>query len=125
MTFLGQPKDVRRLVFLDETPLSRGQVLDEDQHGATLRQGAEGTATDRSGALWSPWRTTTFNAGLRDHGIVTQMVLNCAINGRASLAYVEQFLAPTLTPGDIVLADNLASHKVASVREAVEARAPN
>ena len=49
-------------------------------------------------------------------------MLDGAINGRAFLAYVEQWLAPTLAPGDIVVADNLASHKVAGVREAIEAR---
>jgi transposase len=44
------------------------------------------------------------------------------MNGEIFLAYVEQFLAPTLQPGDIVIADNLGAHKVAGVREAIEAR---
>jgi transposase len=71
---------------------------------------------------WGHWQTTTFVAGLRHDRIIAPMVLDGAINGRAFLAYVEQFLAPTLAPGDIVVADNLASHKVAGVRDAIEAR---
>ena len=68
------------------------------------------------------WKTSTFLAGLRHDSIVAPLVLDGAINGRGFRAYVEQFLAPTLSPGDIVIADNLGSHKVAGVREAIEAR---
>lgn len=68
------------------------------------------------------WRTSTFLAGLRVDRVVAPLVLDGAINGAAFRAYIEQFLAPTLTAGDIVLADNLPSHKVAGVREAIEAR---
>ena len=68
------------------------------------------------------WNTTTFLAGLRQDRIVAPLVLDGPINGRAFRAYVEQFLAPTLQPGDVVVADNLGSHKVAGVREAIEAR---
>jgi transposase len=49
-------------------------------------------------------------------------VLDGAINSRAFQAWVEQFLAPTLAPGDIVIADNLSSHKGAGARAAIEAR---
>ena len=68
------------------------------------------------------WNTTTFLCGLRASGLVAPLVLDGAIDGAAFLAYVEQFLAPTLAPGDTVIADNLSSHKVAGVREAIEAR---
>jgi transposase len=68
------------------------------------------------------WNTTTFLCGLRTSGLVAPLVLDGAMHGAAFLAYVEQFLAPTLTPGDTVIADNLSSHKVAGVREAIEAR---
>ena len=68
------------------------------------------------------WRTSTFVAGLRMSGLSAPLVLDGAMNGEAFLAYVEQILAPTLTPGDIVIMDNLSSHKVAGVREAIEAR---
>ena len=71
---------------------------------------------------WGHWKTTTFIAGLRHDRIVAPLVLDGPINGMAFRAYIEQFLAPTLIPGDIVMADNLASHKVAGVRAAIEAR---
>ena len=68
------------------------------------------------------WRTTTVIAALRADGIVAPLVLEGAIDGPAFLAWVERVLAPTLRPGDTVVADNLGSHKVAGVREAIEAR---
>jgi transposase len=67
------------------------------------------------------WKTSTFLAGLRHDGLVAPCVVDGAINGETFRAYVEQFLAPTLSPGDIVIMDNLSSHKVAGVREAIEA----
>jgi transposase len=67
------------------------------------------------------WKTSTFLAGLRLTGLSAPLVLDGAINGEIFRAYVEQFLAPTLAPGDIVIMDNLASHKVAGVRQAIEA----
>jgi transposase len=68
------------------------------------------------------WRTTTVVAVLRADGIVAPLVLDGAVDGPAFLAYVEQLLAPALQPGDVLVMDNLGSHKVAGVREAVEAR---
>lgn len=59
---------------------------------------------------------------LRAEGLITPWVLDGPINGRAFRAWVEQALAPTLGVGDIVVMDNLSSHKVAGVREAIEAR---
>ena len=73
-------------------------------------------------APFGHWNTTTFLAGLRADRIVAPLVLNGPVNGRSFRAYVEQFLAPTLSLGDIVVADNLGSHKVAGVRQAIEAR---
>jgi transposase len=67
------------------------------------------------------WHTTTFLCGLRSTGLVAPLVLDGAINGVTFLAYVEQFLVPTLTPGDVVVLDNLSSHKVRGVRQAIEA----
>jgi len=66
------------------------------------------------------WHTTTFLCGLRTTGLVAPLVLDGAMNGPAFLAYTEQFLAPTLRPGDIVVLDNLSSHKVSGVRETIE-----
>jgi transposase len=67
------------------------------------------------------WRTTTVVAALQADGIAAPLVLDGAINGESFLAYVRQFLAPALRPGDVLVMDNLSSHKVAGVREAVEA----
>lgn len=67
------------------------------------------------------WKTTTFVGALRLEGMTAPMTLDGAMNGAAFLAYVEQVLAPTLTPGDIVVMDNLPAHKLSSVREAIEA----
>ena len=68
------------------------------------------------------WKTSTFLAGLRHNRIVAPLVLDGAINGQSFTTYIEQFLAPTLVPGDVVVADNLGSHKVAPARHAIEAR---
>lgn len=65
------------------------------------------------------WRTTTFVAGLRSGGIIAPFVLDGPMTGEAFLAYVEQFLAPALSPGDIVVMDNLGAHKVTGVAKAV------
>jgi len=67
------------------------------------------------------WKTTTFLAGLRLEGLSAPLVVDGAINGDIFLAYIRQHLAPTLKPGDVVIMDNLSSHKVAGVREAIEA----
>ncbi len=67
------------------------------------------------------WKTSTFLAALRQDKITAPCIIDGAINGETFRAYVEQFLAPTLEPGDIVIMDNLSSHKVAGVRQAIEA----
>jgi transposase len=66
------------------------------------------------------WKTTTFVGALRLSGMTAPMVLDGAMHGAAFLAYVEQVLVPTLTPGDIVVMDNLPAHKPAAVRRAIE-----
>ncbi len=67
------------------------------------------------------WKTTTFVAALRNSGMVAPMVLDGPINGVAFQAYVDQVLVPELQPGDIVVMDNLGSHKGAGIRAAIEA----
>ncbi len=67
------------------------------------------------------WRTTTFLAALRCDRITAPMVLNGPIDGLWFRAYVEQVLVPELKPGDIVVMDNLGSHKSPSIRAAIEA----
>jgi transposase len=66
------------------------------------------------------WKTTTFTAALRYDGLTAPMVVDGAINGELFLAYVEQILLPTLKEGDIVVMDNLSSHKVAGVKKTIE-----
>ena len=65
------------------------------------------------------WRTLTFLAALRHDRIGAPCVFDGPINGRSFLAYVEQCLAPELSPGDIVIMDNLGSHKSQAVRRAI------
>lgn len=74
-----------------------------------------------AGAPHGHWQTSTFLAALRQDEITAPCVIDGAINGVTFLAYVQQFLVPTLAPDDIVIMDNLGSHKVAGVRQAIEA----
>ena len=75
----------------------------------------------RVGVPHGHWKTTTFVAGLRLTGMVAPMVLDGPINGVSFQAYVDQVFVPELRPGDIVIMDNLGSHKGAGVRDAIEA----
>jgi transposase len=68
------------------------------------------------------WKTTTLLAALRHDRITAPGVFDGAINGERFRAWVEQALAPTLRPGDLVIMDNLAAHKVQGVRTVIEAR---
>jgi transposase len=65
------------------------------------------------------WKTSTFLAGLRHDHITAPCLFDGPINGERFLAYVEQVLVPTLRPGDIVVMDNLGSHKGKAVRRAI------
>jgi transposase len=67
------------------------------------------------------WQTTTFVCALCSEGLLAPLVLDGPINGAAFRAWVEQMLVPALRPGDIVVMDNLGSHKVSGVRSAIEA----
>lgn len=100
------------LVFIDESGARTNLVR---QYGRCLR--------GRRLVAYAPhghWKTTTFVVALREAGLTAPMVLDGAMNGRAFLAYVRQVLMPTLRPGDLVVLDNLSSHKAAGVREAIE-----
>jgi transposase len=105
--------DPDRLVFIDETWASTNM--------ARLRGRAPMGERLRAGIPYGHWKTTTFVAGLRRTGMVAPMVLDGPINARAFQAYVEQVLVPELRPGDIVVMDNLSSHKGLAVRQAIEA----
>ena len=67
------------------------------------------------------WSTTTFVAALGRGGVRAPMLLRGAMDGAAFLAWVRAFLVPALSPGDVVVADNLSSHKVAGAAQAIEA----
>jgi transposase len=67
------------------------------------------------------WKMTTFVAGLRQDGMTAPFVVDAPMNGEIFLTYLEQCLVPTLSPGEIVTMDNLSAHKVAGVRETIEA----
>lgn len=72
-------------------------------------------------APYDRWRTLTFLAALRHDRIDGSCVIKGPVNGKLFLAYVRQFLVPMLTPGDIVVMDNLGSHKGKVVRKALRA----
>lgn len=75
----------------------------------------------RAKVPYGHWRTMTFIAALRHDRIDAPCVLDQPINGTSFLAWIKQFLAPTLAPGDVVILDNLASHKRPAVRQAIRA----
>ena len=101
--------DPAKLVFLDET-------------GANTKMARRYGRAPRGERLVDAiphghWKTTTFVAALRADGLTAPMVIDGAMNGDLFVAYTQQVLVPTLRPGDIVLLDNLSSHKrVAAVR---------
>ena len=100
-------------MFIDETWTSTNM--------ARLRGRAVKGERLRAGVPHGHWKTTTFVAGLRLGGIVAPMVLDGPINRDAFQAYVDQVLVPELSSGDIVVMDNLSSHKGSEVRRAIEA----
>lgn len=67
------------------------------------------------------WKTTTFVAGLTTRGMIAPFVIDGAINRDAFETYVAEVLVPELAPGDVVVMDNLSSHKGPKVRELIEA----
>jgi transposase len=103
---------MERLVFIDETWATTNMTR---RYGRS-RRGKRLVASVPHGH----WKTTTFIGALRAGGLTAPTVFDGAINGASFLAYVQQVLVPTLKPGDIVILDNLSSHKVAGVREAIE-----
>ena len=104
--------DSQHLVFIDESGARTNLVR---QYGRSLR--------GRRLVSYAPhghWKTTTFVVALREASLTAPMVLDGPMNGKAFLAYVRQVLVPTLQLGDLVILDNLSSHKAAGVREAIE-----
>ena len=104
--------DPNKLVFLDETSTSTKMAR---THGRAPK-GERCVAPVPHGH----WKTSTFIAGLRSAAITAPMLIDGPMDGEAFLLYVREILCPTLRPGDLVIADNLSSHKVAGVRQAIE-----
>jgi transposase len=105
--------DPRRLVFLDETWLKTNM--------APLRGWSRRGTRCRAKAPFGHWNTMTFIAALRHDRIDAPWVIDGPINGERFRLYVENVLIPTLMPGDIVVLDNLGSHKGQAVRSAIRA----
>ena len=102
-----------RLVFIDET----GAATDMARRYGRCPRGQRLV----SSVPWGHWKTTTFVAALRVGEIAAPCVFDGPMDGPSFRAYVEQFVVPILRQNDIVVMDNLPSHKVAGVREAIEA----
>ena len=100
-----------KLVFIDETWVKTNM--------ARLRGRAPKGERLRAAIPHGHWKTTTFIGGLRWSGLTAPMVLDGPINGVWFQAYVDQVLVPTLSPGDVVIMDNLGSHKGPGVRAAI------
>ena len=106
--------DPKKLVFIDETAATTKmtrlygrapqgkRLVDKVPHGH--------------------WKTTTFICGLRHDGVTAPFVLDGPMDGPHFLAYVEQILAPTLRKGQTVYMDNVSTHQVDGVKQAIEAR---
>jgi len=105
--------DPARLVFIDET-WTRTDM-------ATLRGWAPCGQRLLAKVPRGRWKTMTFIAGLRHDRVVAPWLIEGPINGESFLLYVEEVLVPTLKPGDIVVMDNLGSHRAKAVRSAIRA----
>src|SRR4051794_39839812 len=105
--------DAKRLVFIDETWAKTNMTR---THGRSAR-GTRLVAKVPHGR----WRTLSFLAALRHDRIDAPCVLDGPINGLSFLAYVQQVLVPTLSAGDVVIMDNLGSHKRRTIRQAIRA----
>jgi transposase len=105
--------DPEKLVFVDETWASTA---------LHRRYGRAPVGERLVGAVpHGHWKTTTLVAALRASGVTAPLALDGAVTGEVFEAYVKQVLVPALRPGDVVVMDNLASHKRAEVRKAIEA----
>lgn len=103
--------DPRRLVFVDETWAKTNMTRTR----GWCRKGLPLKAKVPQGH----WKTMTFLAALRHDRITAPCVFDGLINGERFLAWVQQALAPTLNPGDVVIMDNLSSHKSPAIRKAI------
>ena len=107
-----QDIDPDNVVFIDETwaKTNMTRTYGRSQRGTRVVEGVP----------FGRWQTTTFVGALRSTGFVAPLTVDGPINGQIFLAWVRQHLVPTLQAGDVVVMDNLSSHKVKGVREAIE-----
>jgi transposase len=105
--------DPERLVFIDETWASTNMARTHGRCPRGMRL--------RMAVPHGHWKTTTLVAGLGVRGVVAPWVLDGPINGDAFATYVRKVLVPELKQGDVVMMDNLSSHKRPEVRAAIEA----
>jgi transposase len=105
--------DPEHIVFLDETwaKTNMSRLYGRSHRGTRLFESVP----------CSRWETTTFLGALRATGFVAPVCVDGPINGRVFLAWVRQHLVRELRPGDVVVMDNLSSHKIKGVVEAIEA----
>ncbi|MDD1453157.1 IS630 family transposase [Sphingomonas sp. H160509] len=105
--------DPEQLIFIDETWASTNMAR---RYGRAPRG-----ERLRAGVPHGHWKTTTFVAGLSRTGMIAPWVLDGPMNGDAFTTYVTRVLVPELSPGNVVIMDNLSSHKAPAVRVAIEA----
>ena len=103
--------DAARLIFIDETWAKTNMTRLHGRCAVGQRLVAK--------VPHGHWKTLTFVAGLRCDGIVAPCVFDRPINAVSFLAWVTKFLVPTLRRGDVVIMDNLSSHKAVAVRRAI------
>ena len=103
--------DAKRLVFIDETWTKTNMT--------SLRGWGPCGARVKGKAPFGRWKTMTFIGALRHDRIEAPCLFDGPINGQSFLAYVQDFLVPTLSPGDVVIMDNLGSHRGKAVRRAI------
>jgi transposase len=107
-------KEPHRLVFIDETATTTKMTR--------LRGRARRDQRLKARAPFGHWKTQTFIAALRCDGLTAPWVIDCPMNRTTFETYVETQLAPTLNPGDVVILDNLSSHKSEKAKAILEAR---
>jgi transposase len=105
--------NVEKLVFIDETWAATNMTR-------SYGRAPKGSRCVASAPL-GDWQTTTFIGALRHHRLTAPLVVDGPMDGELFLAWVEQFLCPTLQAGDIAILDNLSSHKVEGVQQAIAA----
>ncbi len=105
--------DPAKLVFIDETGASTkmARLYGRSKRGSRVI----------GRVPWGHWKTVTCVAGLRQDAVTAPFVIDRPMTGAIFIEYLRQCLVPTLTPGDIVIMDNLPAHKVGGVREIIEA----